>query len=274
MHIVDRRAFRRADRVVADTDAHAEFFRDEFGLAADRVEVCFVGAEDRLFRPGLATGNAVSCALRRQADPAARPRDDPRRRRDRTRGSVPGRRQRPARASPRRSARERRVGSLGRVRGSPERDPGRRLRARHLRDDRQGGAGDSQQGLSGDRVRDAAHHRRHARRARAPDRRPRRAARAARRPGCPRGRRAAAGHRPRLRRRASAPRAGRPTRLARARPCSELAGAHCSSGRSQARDPAARASLRSRWARSPPGCRRSRCSNSRRSRPAASTSGT
>jgi len=52
VHIVDRRAFRRADRVVADTDAHAEFFRHEFGLAADRVEVCFVGAEDRLFRPG------------------------------------------------------------------------------------------------------------------------------------------------------------------------------------------------------------------------------
>ena len=52
IHIVDRRAFRRADRVVADTDAHAEFFRHEFDLAAGRVEVCFVGAEDRLFRPG------------------------------------------------------------------------------------------------------------------------------------------------------------------------------------------------------------------------------
>ena len=52
VHIVDRRAFRRADRVVADTEAHAEFFRDEFGLRPDRVEVCFVGAEDRLFRPG------------------------------------------------------------------------------------------------------------------------------------------------------------------------------------------------------------------------------
>ena len=52
VHIVDRRAFRRADRVVADTDAHAEFFRHEFDLATDRVEVCFVGAEDRLFRPG------------------------------------------------------------------------------------------------------------------------------------------------------------------------------------------------------------------------------
>lgn len=52
VHRVDRRAFRRADVVVADTDAHAQFFRDEFGLAAERVEVCFVGAEDRLFHPG------------------------------------------------------------------------------------------------------------------------------------------------------------------------------------------------------------------------------
>jgi glycosyltransferase involved in cell wall biosynthesis len=52
VHIVDRRAFRRADVVVADTEAHARFFREEFGLADDRVEVCFVGAEDRLFRPG------------------------------------------------------------------------------------------------------------------------------------------------------------------------------------------------------------------------------
>jgi glycosyltransferase involved in cell wall biosynthesis len=52
IHLVDRRAFRRADLVVADTDAHAMFFRHEFGLAADRLEVCFVGAEDRIFRPG------------------------------------------------------------------------------------------------------------------------------------------------------------------------------------------------------------------------------
>jgi glycosyltransferase involved in cell wall biosynthesis len=52
LHLVDRRAFRRADVVVADTEAHARFFREEFGLADDGVEVCFVGAEDRLFRPG------------------------------------------------------------------------------------------------------------------------------------------------------------------------------------------------------------------------------
>jgi len=49
---VDRRAFRRADVVVADTDAHGRFFRDEYGLGHDRVETAFVGAEDRLFFPG------------------------------------------------------------------------------------------------------------------------------------------------------------------------------------------------------------------------------
>jgi glycosyltransferase involved in cell wall biosynthesis len=52
LRLVDRRAFRRADLVVADTETHAQFFRHEFGLATDTVEVCFVGAEDRLFRPG------------------------------------------------------------------------------------------------------------------------------------------------------------------------------------------------------------------------------
>ena len=49
---VDRRAFGRADVVVADTEAHARFFREEFGLAEARVQVAFVGAEDRLFFPG------------------------------------------------------------------------------------------------------------------------------------------------------------------------------------------------------------------------------
>jgi glycosyltransferase involved in cell wall biosynthesis len=52
VRLVDRRAFRRADVVVADTEAHAAVFREEVGLLPDRVEVCFVGAEDRLFRPG------------------------------------------------------------------------------------------------------------------------------------------------------------------------------------------------------------------------------
>ncbi len=52
LQLVDRRAFRRADLVVADTEQHARFFCDAFGLPAERVRVCFVGAEDRLFRPG------------------------------------------------------------------------------------------------------------------------------------------------------------------------------------------------------------------------------
>ncbi len=52
LRLVDRTAFRRADLVVADTAAHARYFGREFGLADDRVAVCFVGADDRLFTPG------------------------------------------------------------------------------------------------------------------------------------------------------------------------------------------------------------------------------
>jgi glycosyltransferase involved in cell wall biosynthesis len=48
---LDRYAFRRADLVVADTGAHAAYFREAFGLPAERVAVALVGAEDGLFRP-------------------------------------------------------------------------------------------------------------------------------------------------------------------------------------------------------------------------------
>jgi glycosyltransferase involved in cell wall biosynthesis len=47
---VDRHAFRAADLVVADTEAHAAYLAELTG--ARRVEVCFVGAEERVFRPG------------------------------------------------------------------------------------------------------------------------------------------------------------------------------------------------------------------------------
>ncbi len=50
---IDRAAFRSADLVVADTEAHAELFRK---LGARRVVVCLVGAEERVFRPGWAGG--------------------------------------------------------------------------------------------------------------------------------------------------------------------------------------------------------------------------
>jgi glycosyltransferase involved in cell wall biosynthesis len=46
---IDSQAFGAADLVVADTDAHAAFFRE---LTTTPVETCFVGAEDRVFQPG------------------------------------------------------------------------------------------------------------------------------------------------------------------------------------------------------------------------------
>jgi glycosyltransferase involved in cell wall biosynthesis len=46
---LDRSAFRAADLVVADTQANAEFMRELAGV--DEVAVCYVGAEERLFRP-------------------------------------------------------------------------------------------------------------------------------------------------------------------------------------------------------------------------------
>lgn len=57
LHVVDRRAFCAADVVVADTNAHARFFCERFGLEGDRVEVCLLGAEDRLFRPRQPSGS-------------------------------------------------------------------------------------------------------------------------------------------------------------------------------------------------------------------------
>ena len=52
LRAIDRRALRGADLVVADTEAHAEFLAGIAGLQRDRFEVCFVGAEERVFRPG------------------------------------------------------------------------------------------------------------------------------------------------------------------------------------------------------------------------------
>jgi glycosyltransferase involved in cell wall biosynthesis len=49
LRAIDRRAFSTADLVVSDTEANADLFRS---LGARKVEVCFVGAEERVFRPG------------------------------------------------------------------------------------------------------------------------------------------------------------------------------------------------------------------------------
>ena len=51
LETIDRRAFAAADLVVADTAAQAPLFRS---LGAKHVEICFVGAEERLFTPGWA----------------------------------------------------------------------------------------------------------------------------------------------------------------------------------------------------------------------------
>jgi glycosyltransferase involved in cell wall biosynthesis len=46
---VDRRAFAAADLVVADTEEHAHFFAQ---ITDTPIEVCYVGAEERVFTPG------------------------------------------------------------------------------------------------------------------------------------------------------------------------------------------------------------------------------
>jgi glycosyltransferase involved in cell wall biosynthesis len=56
LRAVDRNALRAADLVVSDTAANAELFRE---LGAGRVEVCFVGAEERIFRPAWEGGGPV-----------------------------------------------------------------------------------------------------------------------------------------------------------------------------------------------------------------------
>jgi glycosyltransferase involved in cell wall biosynthesis len=54
LRAIDRRALRAADLVVADTQANAEFLAELAALPPERVAVCFVGAEERVFRPGWA----------------------------------------------------------------------------------------------------------------------------------------------------------------------------------------------------------------------------
>jgi glycosyltransferase involved in cell wall biosynthesis len=49
---VDRMALRRADLVVADTEQNARHLAGLGDLPRERLAVCFVGAEERLFRPG------------------------------------------------------------------------------------------------------------------------------------------------------------------------------------------------------------------------------
>lgn len=49
---IDRHALRSADLVVADTRANADFLAELAGLPQNKIEVCLVGAEERIFSPG------------------------------------------------------------------------------------------------------------------------------------------------------------------------------------------------------------------------------
>jgi glycosyltransferase involved in cell wall biosynthesis len=59
--LADRVALRAADVVVADTEANAEFLSRLAHLPRSEVEVCLVGAEERVFRPGWAPAEPFTC---------------------------------------------------------------------------------------------------------------------------------------------------------------------------------------------------------------------
>lgn len=51
LHRWEQSLFGRADIVIADTQAHADYFAQEFGISQDRIKVVYVGAEASLFQP-------------------------------------------------------------------------------------------------------------------------------------------------------------------------------------------------------------------------------
>lgn len=58
---VDRKALRLADLVVADTSSNADFLAEVGEIPRTKLEVCFVGAEDRLFHAGWRPDEPFRC---------------------------------------------------------------------------------------------------------------------------------------------------------------------------------------------------------------------
>ena len=61
LEAVDRRAFRSADLVVADTQAHADFLARLTRVDRSRFAVCLVGAEERIFQPAWVRRDPFTC---------------------------------------------------------------------------------------------------------------------------------------------------------------------------------------------------------------------
>ena len=61
LEAVDRRAFRSADLVVADTEAHGDFLAQLTGVPRERFAVCLVGAEERVFQPVWSPREPFTC---------------------------------------------------------------------------------------------------------------------------------------------------------------------------------------------------------------------
>ena len=175
-------ALRRADLVVADTEQNARHLAALGALPDERLAVCFVGAEERLFRPGwqppetfhaLFVGKLIPLHGLETILAAARLAPE-----------IPFRIVGSGQLDALLLDRPPNVEwvDVGRLRAAAGGDPARGLRARRLRHVREGGPRDPEQGVPGARLRDAAGHRRHAGGARAAARRRERAARPARRP--------------------------------------------------------------------------------------------
>ena len=165
---VDRIALRRRRPGRRRHGAERALPRRARRLRRERVEVCFVGAEDRLFRPGwqprerfhvLFVGKLIPLhGLETILEAARLAPEIPFR--------IVGSGQLDALLA--RPAANVEWVEWVEYEQLPERDPARGLRARHLRHLREGGAGDPEQGLPGARLRHAARDRRHAGGARAP----------------------------------------------------------------------------------------------------------